>query len=147
MKVILLKDIPKLGKKYDIKDVSDGHAQNLLIPRGLVEMATPQAINKVKDYKEKDKVEKKIQESLLDKNLNTIKGIKITIIEKANEKGHLFAGITKDILIAEIFKQTQVNMDPESVVLPKPIKEIGEHKVMVEALGKKAELTVVVEAE
>jgi len=48
MKVILLKEVPKLGHKFDVKDVSDGHAQNFLIPRGLVVPATPAAEKKIK---------------------------------------------------------------------------------------------------
>ncbi len=147
MKVILLKEVPKLGHKYDIKDVSDGHALNFLIPRGLVEAATPQSIQKIEQMKSKEGAEKKIQAELLVKSLDALRAATVTIKGKANEKGHLFAGIGKETLIEEIFKQTHLNLDPETVVLEKPLKTVGEHKVTVEALGKRAEVTVIIEAE
>ena len=147
MKVILLKDVPKLGRKYDVKDVSDGHAQNFLIPRGLVAPATENAVKKIAEQKEKDGAEKKIQAELLREQLGALKGVTIKIAGKANDKGHLFAGIGKETLIGEIFKQTHLNLDQESIILDKPLKELGQHKVIVQALGKSAEVTVVVEAE
>ena len=147
MKIILLKDVQKVGKKFDIKDIADGHALNFLIPKGLAMVATPQAVAKINSEKEKIHTEEKIQEELLAKNLDTIKNLKLTLKEKANEKGHLFAGITKEILVAEILKVTRLNLDVDFIKLDKPIKEVGEHKVVVEAMGKKAEFTVVVEAE
>jgi large subunit ribosomal protein L9 len=146
MKIILLKDVQKVGKKYDIKDVADGHALNMLIPRGLAMSATPQAVKKVETMKQNDTTDKKIQEDLLAKNLEVIKTLTITLKEKANDKGHLFAGITKEMLATEILKVTRLNIDPAFIKLEKPIKEIGEHKVGIEAMGKKAEFTVVVEA-
>jgi large subunit ribosomal protein L9 len=51
MKVILLKDVPRIGKKGDVKDVSDGFAQNALLPKGLAKIATPQAIKIMNDQK------------------------------------------------------------------------------------------------
>ena len=51
MKIILLKDVPKVGRRYDIKDVAEGYALNLLIPRGLAQIASAQAIKKVEDVK------------------------------------------------------------------------------------------------
>ncbi len=146
MKIILLKDIPKLGRKYDIKDVSDGYALNMLIPRGMAEVATASALEKSRVLKAKATTEKKVQGELLAKNLDTIKGLTLNLKEKANEKGHLFAGITKEMLSGEIQKSARLNIDPESIKLPKPLKEVGEHKVVVEAMDRKVEFTVNIEA-
>ena len=146
MKIILLKDVAKLGRKYDVKDVAEGFALNMLIPRGLAEIATTQGIKKVEAMKSADITDKKIQAELLLKNLEVIKSLTLTMKEKANEKGHLFAGVTKEMLVAEILKVTRLHLDPESIVLEKPIKEVGEHKVRVEVLDKHAEFGVVIEA-
>ena len=147
MKIILLKDIPKVGRRYDIKNVSDGYALNLLIPRGLAQIATPQAEKSIEAMKAKDLVERKVQGELLLKNLEVIKTLTLNIREKANEKGHLFAGITKARLVEEIIKSARLNIDAESIKLEKPIKEVGEYKVAVEVMGKSAEFKVIIEAE
>ena len=146
MKIILLKDIPKVGRRYDIKNVSDGYALNLLIPRGLAQIATPQAEKSIEAMKAKDLVERKVQGELLLKNLEVIKTLTLNIREKANEKGHLFAGITKERLVEEIIKSARLNIDAESIKLEKPIKEVGEYKVAVEVMGKSAEFKVIIEA-
>jgi large subunit ribosomal protein L9 len=146
MKVILLKDVPKVGKKYDIKNVAEGYALNLLIPKGLAQIATAQAEKNIEVMKQKDMVEKKVQGELLLKNLEVIKTLVLNIKEKANDKGHLFAGITKERLIEEIIKTARLNLDVDSIKLDKPIKEVGEHEVTVEVLGKSAKFKVIVEA-
>ena len=147
MKIILLKDIPKIGRKFDIKTVSDGYALNMLIPRGLAEICTPNAERNILRYKAEATTEKKIQGELLAKNLETIKGLTLTLKEKANEKGHLFAGVTKEMLVSEIFKLSRLNLDNESIKLLKPLKEVGEHRVTIEAGDKKVEFVVRIEAE
>ncbi len=146
MKVIFLKDVPRVGRKYDIKDVADGYAINMLLPKKLAEIASPSAIKKVEDMKNNDLTQKRIQQELLEKNLEVIKSMTVTMRGKANDKGHLFAGITKEMLIAEVLKTSRLSLDPEIVVLEKPIKEVGTHKVLVESGNKKAEFTLVVEA-
>lgn len=146
MKVILLKDVPKVGKKYDIKNVAEGYALNLLIPKGLAQIATAQSEKNIEVMKQKDMVEKKVQGELLLKNLEVVKTLVLNIKEKANDKGHLFAGITKERLVEEIIKTARLNLDIDSIKLDKPIKEVGEHEVMVEVLGKSAKFKVVIEA-
>ena len=146
MKVILLKDVPKVGKKYDVKDVSDGFALNMLIPRGSAQVATPQAIKNIELLKTQDVADKKVQMDLLVKNLDTIKSLVLNLKEKSNDKGHLFAGVTRETLAQEIFKSTRLTLDPESILLSKPIKETGEHTVTIEAMGKQAQFTVNIEA-
>ena len=146
MKVILLKDIPKIGKKYDIKNVADGYAINLLIPKKLAIPGTSEAIKNIEVIKSKDEGEKKIQQELLVKSLKELEEASIVIKEKANEKGHLFAGIHKEELAKEIEKQTRVNVSPSFIEMEHPIKEIGEHIVTINALGKKANIKITVEA-
>ncbi len=142
MKIILLKDVAKVGRKYDVKEVADGYALNLLIPRGLAQVATKDAVSKVEKLKSNDLTDKKIQEELLLKNLEVIKSLTIELKEKANDKGHLFAGVTKERIRDEILKATRLNLDMDSIVLEKPLKIIGEHKVGIDVVGKKAEFIV-----
>ena len=147
MKIIFTKDVPKVGRKYEVKEVAEGFAQNLLIPRGLAQIANTQTMKNLEFMKSKDSAEKKIQGELLAKSLETIKNLVLNLKEKANEKGHLFAGVTKEMLVAEILKEGRLNLDPESIKLHKPLKTVGEHKVEVVAGDKKAEFTVNIVAE
>jgi len=146
MKIILLKDVAKVGRKYDVKEVADGYALNLLIPKGVAKVATKDAILKVEQLKANDLTNKKIQEELLLKNLEIIKSLKIELKEKANEKGHLFAGVTKERIFEELTKATRLSLNIDSVKLDKPLKEVGEHRITVEAMGKKAEFVVNISA-
>jgi large subunit ribosomal protein L9 len=146
MKIILLKDVSKLGKKYDIKDVSSGHALNLLIPQGLAMIATKDAISRAETEKAKLAGERKIHEDLLIKNINDLDGVTLTIVGKANDKGHLFAGIHKEAIVEELLKQTQLQVDPSFIQLEHPLKTIGEHTIEVMGAGKSAKFKVIVKA-
>ena len=145
MKVILLKDVAKLGRKYDTKDVSSGHALNLLIPQGLAIVATPEAVKRMEVERAKMEGERKVHEDLLIKNVKDLEGVTLTIVGKANEKGHLFAGLHKEAIVAELQKQTELQIDPSFIVMEQPIKEVGEHVVEVVGGGKSAKFKVVVE--
>lgn len=142
MKIVLLKDVPKIGNRNDIKEVSDGYALNFLIPRGLAEAATAKAAERASVHRQREEAEKKIKEDLLLKNLKDIASVKIEISEKANEKGHLFAGIHKDRVMEELKKQARVELNAEYVLLPEPIKEVGEHEVEVRVQDKTAKFKV-----
>ncbi len=144
MKVILLKDIPSVGKKFDSKNVSDGHALNFLIPKGLAEAATASAIKRLNLEKAREEGERKIQADLLFKNLKDVDGITVAMRGKANEKGHLFAGIHAAEIAPEITKQTRLIIAPEFIKLDKPIKEVGEHTIDVEVQGKKVTFTLTI---
>ena len=146
MKIILLKDVKGVGKKYDVKEAKDGHALNLLIPHGLAVHATDKNLKEVDIKKRTDLEHRKIQEDLLIMNLKELNGAKIEMTEKANEKGHLFAGIHKEQIIPEIKKQTRIDMLPEFLILEKPIKEVGEHEITVKVADKTVKFRLVVRA-
>ena len=146
MKIILLKDIPKVGKKYDVKEMSEGYAQNMLIPKGLAISATGDALKRVELEKARSDGEKKVKEELLAKNLKELEGTKIIMTEKANEKGHLFAAIHKPEIISAIQKQTRIQIDSEYIILNKPIKEIGAHTIEVKAGNKNTKFSLEVKS-
>jgi len=146
MKIILLKDVAKLGRKHDVKNVSDGHALNLLIPQGLVIPATPEALKQLEIQKAKTEGQKKVHEGLLAQNMKNLGSTTITIAGKANEKGHLFAGLHREVIAQELSKQSGLQIDPSFIQVEHPIKEIGEHQVEVKGGGKSAKFTLVVKA-
>ena len=146
MKVILLKDVPKLGRHFDIKDVSDGYAQNLLIPRGLAIAATADALKRTDVERKAVEGERKVREDLLVKNIKDLDSVTITVKGKASEKGHLFAGFHKDAIVAELQKQTELQIDPSFIQLEHPIKEVGEHTITVKGGGKEVKFKLIIEA-
>src|SRR3989344_5925012 len=129
MKVIFLKDVPRVGRKYDVKEMSDGYATNFLLPRKLAEPATPKAIAELEKKKKSIEIEREVQENLLLKNLEAIKGKAIVIKAKADEKGHLFAQVHKKEIIEAMQAQNHAAIGEEFINLEKPIKETGEHEI------------------
>lgn len=146
MKVILLKDVAKLGKKFDVKEVKSGHALNLLIPRGEAMPATSSAMNTMKAQKAKIDQERVVREDLIAKNIKDLDGLALNVSGKANEKGHLFAGLHREAIAAELQKKTELQIDPSFIQIEHPIKEVGEHMIEVKAGGKSAKFKLIIEA-
>lgn len=145
MKVILLKDVAKIGKKFDVKNVADGYALNFLIPKKLAVLATKEAVSKIEESKKTEMAEKNIQNELLLKNLETLASSGVVMKGKANEKGHLFAGIDKKELISEIKKQVRLDIPEDLIEMDKPLKEVGDHKIQISYNKKKFDLIVKIE--
>ena len=145
MKVIFLKDVPRVRKRHDIKEVPDGYAMNFLIPRGLAQTATPKAVAELELRKKEVVIEREVQETLLLKNLEEIKGKIVMMKSKANDKGHLFSAIHKKEIIEELKRQQNANIDEDFIVLEKPIKEIGEFEIPIEVKHQKSFFKLVVE--
>ncbi|MEI8270473.1 MAG: 50S ribosomal protein L9 [bacterium] len=136
MKVIFLKDVPRVAKRHDIKEISDGYAVNFLFPRGLAKMANIQNLAELERNQKEVSIKREVQEGLLLKNLEEIKGIVLTMKGKANEKGHLFSAIHKKELVEAIQKEKHVEIDEDFIVLDKPVKEIGDFEIPVVIKGK-----------
>lgn len=145
MKVIFLQDVQRVGKKYDIKEMSDGYAVNFLLPRKLAIVATPKAMAELEMRKKEIVLEREVQEDLLMKNLEEIKGKVVTIKAKTDEKGHLFAHIHKKQIIDGMKEQNHVDINEEFIVLEKPIKEVGEFEIPISIKSKKSSFKLVVE--
>ncbi len=152
MRVIFLKDVPRVGKRHDIKEVNDGYALNFLFPKKLAEMATTKAMTDLERRKKEIIVEREVQEDLLMKNLEEMRGKIITIKGKANEKGNLFSAIHKKEIKEELKREHEIEIGEEFIILEKPIKEIGEFEIPIEipvpslaGKGKKSSFKLTVE--
>ena len=144
MKIILLNDVTKLGRKYDVKEVNSGYALNLLFPKGLAVAATPEAIKRIGAQKAKMEGERKVKEDLLVKNIEGLDGVTLSVSGKASDKGHLFAGLHREEIAAEILKQTQLEVEPSFILMDHPIKETGEYTISVKGAGKEAKFKMLV---
>lgn len=146
MKIVMLKDVKGVGKKHEIKIVADGFALNSLIPRGVAEVATAQALARVEMIKKEEAAQNKIHADLLAKNLKSIHDAVVSVTVDANEKGHLFAGLHAAEIAPLIKEQTRIDVLPEFIQLEKPIKEVGTHKIDIKVQGKSATFTFEVKA-
>ncbi len=145
MRVIFLHDVPRVGKKYDVKEVNDGYAMNFLLPKKLAVTATPKAIAELELRKKEIAIEREVQEELLMKNLEEIKGKTVIIKAKADEKGHLFAQIHKKEIVEAMKEQNRADIGEEFIVLEKPIKQVGEFEIPIVIKGKKSSFKLIVE--
>lgn len=139
MKVILLKDIPKVGKKNEVIGVADGYALNYLIPKKLAETATEGKIRQIERQKEQKQAKEQVQRELLEKELEDLKDAEISISAKVNRQGHLFKGINANGVVKALGEQGYANIGAEKIVLEKPIKEVGEFQIPVETEDKRVE--------
>ncbi len=144
MKVIFLQDVPRVGKRHDLKEVPDGYALNFLIPRKLAELATPKSLAMLEIRKNEIIIEKKVQDNLLSKNLEELKDKVVHIDVKADEKGHLFSGIHAKEIVEAMHQEHHVEISPEFIVLLKPFKEVGEFYVPVTIKGKTVKFKLVI---
>lgn len=145
MKVILLQDIPKVGNKYDVKDFSEGYAQNVLLSKGLAVLATRAELQKLDDRK-KQMAKRRDEEMQEFMNLiSAVNNTRITIREKANEKGHLFKAVSSHDVSQKIKEITGVSIDENTIVMDH-IKTLGTHKVFIKKGDKKGECEIVIEA-
>ena len=145
MKVIFLKQV-QANKKFDVKEVADGYALNFLFPNNLAERGTDNAISRVEKLRAENTANQKVQEDLLAKNIEALSKVTIEFTHKANEQGHLFDSIHKEELVEELAKQGHVNVLADFIELPKPLKEVGEHDIAVNAGGKTGTFKVIINA-
>ena len=143
MKVILLTDVKKVGRKNETKEVANGYAQNVLIPQKLALPATPENLKRFQRAEEKVANKKAFDEALLIKNIRDLEGKTLTMNVRANENGTLFQTVhTKDI--GEAILSTFAVTVPESFIQAEDIKRVGEYTAVLSVGKVSLPLSVVV---
>lgn len=143
MKVILLKDMAKLGKRGDVKEVTDSYAVNVLIKKGDALQATPTELAKWKQKYEAKQHKKDKASSLFLQLIDQLKKETVVITsKKADQKGQLFAQVKEADIADAIFTLTKLSVDPKQIHIPTPIKSIGVHHIELKQGADRQSITI-----
>jgi len=130
MKVILRKDVLKLGSAGDVKQVKTGFGRNFLIPRGLAEMATPGAMKSWKATEEQRKKKSAKEIDAAKEIAKKLSGMSLSFNRPAGEEGKLFGSVGKSDIVKSL-KASGLEIDKEAIQMPSAIKTVGDAEVEI----------------
>lgn len=130
MKVLLLKDVYKLGRAGDVKKVADGYGRNFLIPQGLATLATPGMLQKVDHIRTQAAARRQALNEEMGGSADLLAGKVFVFASKAGETGKLYGSITTQMVADSINKKLGLQVDRHQIIC-EPIRTLGEHKAHV----------------
>lgn len=130
MKVLLIKDVYKLGRAGDVKKVADGFGRNFLIPQRLAVLATPGAMKTAEKIRAQAEVQRAALNSELKDLADHVNGVTLTFSAKAGETGKLYGSITTQDVATALQEQTKYEVKRQQIDM-QPIREVGEFKAHV----------------
>ena len=125
MKVLLVKDVYKLGRAGDIKKVADGYGRNFLIPQGFAVLATAGAMNQIQKIKSQAEIRRSAQNNELKSYADAIKEVTLTFAAKAGDTGKLYGSITTQDIAAALTEKVRYEVKRQQVDI-QPIRTLGE---------------------
>ena len=129
MKVIVLQDTKNVGKKGEIKNVSDGYAKNFLIPKGIVKEATEANIKELKRKQAADAEKRATDKASAEILKERLSQIEVTVKAKAGEGGKVFGSVTSKDISDALAAQFGIEIDKKKILLDSPIKMLGQYTV------------------
>ncbi len=132
MKVILLEDVRRIGRKFEVKDVSDGYARNFLFANKLAEPATPGALKKLEAIKaEHDKEDNELRKHLAE-IARKIEGTTLAFELRADKTGATFGSVNKESILKALRDHGILTKERVDIDLKYPLKTPGDHVVPVD---------------
>jgi large subunit ribosomal protein L9 len=125
MKVLLIKDVYKLGRAGDVKKVADGYGRNFLLPQKMAVLATPGALKQTEKIRSQAEIRRTEQNSELKDLANQIKGLTLVFSAKAGETGKLYGSITTQDVATAIQEKTRYEVKKQQIDM-QPIRNLGE---------------------
>lgn len=131
MKVILSKDIEKLGDKGDVVQVADGYARNYLVPKGMAMVASKGALRQAEQMRRaREEADRKAKEEAAGK-VARLANSPVYISARAGEGGRLFGSVTNGDVARAVLDQLEEDLDRRNVLLEEPIRALGTYNVEV----------------
>ena len=141
MKVILLQDVAKIGKRSEVVEVPNGYALNQLIPKRMAEAATSTNEKRIDKLQADAKASDSANEAKFETAHKALSEKKIEISTEVNEKGHLFKAVSESDVV-EAAGVAGIDVEAAMIVIASPIKEVGEHTLDLVRGDKKAPFTI-----
>lgn len=130
MKVLLLKDVYKLGRAGDVKKVADGYGRNFLIPQGLAVLATAGAVKQAESIRTRAAAQRAELNKEMGGVAEKLTGLVIGFPARAGETGKLYGSITTQMIADEISRKAGTTVERRHIEC-EPIRTLGEHKCIV----------------
>lgn len=147
MKVLLLKDVYKLGHAGDIKKVADGYGRNFLLPQGLAVLATASAVRQAESIRSRAATRRVVLNNEMSGIANLVNGLVLPFAMKAGETGKLYGSITHQMIAEAINAKLGTQIDRKQIEL-QPVRTLGEHKAQVRlTVDLVPEITLIVHRE
>jgi large subunit ribosomal protein L9 len=131
LKVVLLEDIKNLGKKFEIKDVKDGYANNFLIKKKFAKKLTKDLIIEIESKKKSIEFKKENQILEYKTICEQIDGKEIIIYAKVGAENKLFGAITQHEIAKKIFELFNIKIDKKKIILNETIKTVGGRQIEI----------------
>jgi large subunit ribosomal protein L9 len=130
MKVLLLKDVYKLGRAGDVKRVADGYGRNYLLPQGMAVLATTEALKMTERIREKANIQRAIVNQEMDTVAKQISGLTLIFPARASETGKLYGSVTTQMIADAIKAKSGVDIARRQID-SQPLRMLGEYKVHI----------------
>lgn len=130
MKVMLIKDVYKLGHAGDVKRVADGYGRNYLIPQGLAVLATAGALKQAESIGKKATERRALLNNEMSAIAERLAAVTLTFSAKAGETGKLYGSITSQDIVTSLKEQTGIEVKRQQVDM-QPIRNLGDHKARI----------------
>ena len=147
MRVLLIKDVYKLGRAGEIKKVADGFGRNYLIPQKLAIPASGGAIKLAETIGQKATERRAVLNKELGSVADVLNGIKLLFTAKAGETGKLYGSVSSQMIVDELKEKHNLEVDRHQVVM-EPIRNLGEYQIPIHlTIDLVPELTAIVARE
>lgn len=147
MKVLLIKDVYKLGRAGDVKKVADGYGRNFLLPQGLAVLATPGALSQAERIRSQADAKRAVLNNELGGVAEILSKLTLAFPMKAGETGKLYGSITPAMIAEAVKKQTGIEIQRRQMDF-EPIRALGTYKVHIRlTVDLTPEITVIVHRE
>jgi len=134
MKVILLEDVPKLGRRGEVREVATGYARNFLLPKKLAVEATPANVQNLEHLRrQQERSEARAREAAR-AAAERVAGLRFVVATRASEDGRLYGSVSAQDIV-EFLERQGIAIEKRRILLEEPIKALGEYQVPIRLHG------------